>query len=190
MAIAYVNHLGDRSDTIALVEGYAYLENHKEKMFGPFSYSAIWLLQMMGSTFGIKAHLGMLNYGVTFLPLAVLILLTGVAFGVRWRPRPWDMAWLPIYLAAIVVFYGSFLLYFNYGVYLENRDTGLTVAGRYIFPVIAPIYVLSSYYLLRLFTGRRVRLGIWLAALITFIVSDFPFFLSRVTPAWYDWMLR
>jgi hypothetical protein len=189
MAVAYVKHPGDRRDTIGLVEGYAYLENHKKEMFGPYSYTAIWLLQMMGSTFGIKAHLGMLNYGITFLPLAVLILLTGVAFGVRWRPRPWDKAWLPIYLAAIAAFYGCVLVYLNYGVYIENRDPGLTVAGRYIFPVIAPIYVLSSYYLLRLFTGRRVRLGIWLAALLIFIVSDFPFFLSRVTPAWYDWTL-
>jgi len=189
MAVTYVNHPGDRSDTIGLVESYAYLENHKEQMFGPFSYAAIWMLQMMGSTFGIKAHLGMMNYGITFLPLAVLMLLTMVAFGVRWRPRPWETAWLPSYLAAIVAFYGCLLMYLNYGVYLENRDPGLTVAGRYILPIIGTIYVLSSHYLLRLFTGRRVRLGVWLTALLIFIVSDFPFFLSRVTPQWFTWNL-
>ncbi|HEY5512178.1 MAG TPA: hypothetical protein VIK40_00910 [Geomonas sp.] len=189
LAVAYVNHPGDRSDTIALVEGYAYLENHREQMMGPLTYVAIWLLQMIGSTFGIKAHLGMLNYGFSFLPLAVLMLLTGVAFATRWRPRDWDTAWLPTYLAVIGAFYGAFLLYFNYGVYLENRDPGLTVAGRYILPVMGPIYVFSSYYLLLLFKRRNLRLGLFLAAALVFILSDFPFFLSRVTPEWFFWRL-
>jgi hypothetical protein len=191
LAETYISHPGDRNDTIGLVKDYAYLENHKEKMFGPFSYSAIWALQMIGSTFGIKAHLGMLNYSVTFPLFVVLMLLTGIAFCMRWRPRPWTSAWLPACLAAVAACYGFILMYIiNYGAYLSTRDLGVTLAGRYIFPVIGPIYVLSSYYLLRLFTGRNVRLGLWLAVFLIFIVSDFPFFLSRVTPAWYDWTPR
>jgi hypothetical protein len=189
MAEKYIAHPGDRADAIGLVENYANLVQNRVPMMGPLPYMAVWILQMMGTTFGIKAHIGMGNEGVTLIPVTLLILLTGVAFLVRWRP--WGDAWLPTGLAAIALFYGIFLMYkVNYEAYLYFKDIVITVAGRYIFPVIGPIYVLSCYYLLRLFRGRNARVALAIAACLIFIGSDFPFFLSRVTPEWFDWALQ
>jgi hypothetical protein len=65
----------------------------------------------------------------------------------------------------------------------------MTVAGRYMFPVLGPIYVLFSYYLLRLFMGRNVRLGISVVGALIFVAFDFPFFLSNVTSDWFAFPL-
>jgi len=186
---AKIDHPGDRADTINLVGNYAQMQQSGEKPAGFLFYSALWTRNMMESTFGIKAHLGVANSGPSFIPLAILILLAGIAFLVRWRP--WENAWLPSSLAAVVLSYGLFILCkINYPAYLEYNDFVMTVAGRYMFPVLGPIYVLFSYYLLRLFRGRNARLGISAAAVITFIASDFPFFLSSVTPEWFTFPLQ
>src|SRR6185369_3796018 len=147
-----VNHEGDRRDTVSLVENYAEFEKRGEQLLGILPYAAIWMLHMMESTFGIKAHLGMSNHGPGFIPVALFILTAGVAFLVRWRPR--DMEWIPTCMALSALGYAGFLMYaVNYSTYQVYRDLILSVAGRYMFPVLGPIYVLASYYLMRLFKG-------------------------------------
>jgi hypothetical protein len=185
---AQIHHPGDRADTIGLVENYAALQQGGGGTIGPLLYSALWVRNMLEGTFGIKAHLGMANSGLSFIPVAVLILLAGIAFLVRWRP--WDNAWLPSAMALTALSYGGFILYWiNYPAYLEFRDLVMTVAGRYMFPVLGPIYVLFSYYLLRLFMGRNVRLGISVVGALIFVAFDFPFFLSNVTSDWFAFPL-
>lgn len=186
---AKINHPGDRSDTINLVKHYAQMQQDGAKPVGFLFYTALWARNMLESTFGIKAHLGVANSGLSFIPLALLILLAGFAFLVRWRP--WENSWLPSLLAAVALSYGFFILYkVNYPAYLEYNDFVMTVAGRYLFPVLGPIYVLFSYYLLRLFRGRNARFVISVVAVITFIACDFPFFLSNVTPDWFTFSLQ
>jgi hypothetical protein len=79
------------------------------------------------------------------------------------------------------------MYFINYQSYLSSGLPDDAVHGRYVFPVIGPAYLLSSLYLLRLCRGRCARLGIFAAAAIIFIVSDFPQFLYRVTPEWFVW---
>ena len=140
---------------------------------------------MLSTSFGIKAHLGMPNHGLSFIPLAVLILFVIAAFVVRWRP--WDLAWLPTNLLSVAVCYAAIILVgFNYPNYLDKTDIVMTVAGRYIFPIMGPVYVVSCLYLLRLFKGEKMRLGLAVFAALVLIFSDFPFFLAKVTPDWYS----
>jgi hypothetical protein len=56
-----------------------------------------------------------------------------------------------------------------------------------MFPVMGPVYAVSSLYLMRLFKGERARLALAAFAVLVLIGSDFPFFLSSVTPEWFDW---
>jgi hypothetical protein len=56
-----------------------------------------------------------------------------------------------------------------------------------MFPLMGPVYAVSSLYLMRLFKGDRARLALAAFAVLVLIGSDFPFFLSRVTPEWFDW---
>ena len=98
------------------------------------------------------------------------------------------MAWLPTSLLGISACYAAFLIArINYVAYLDSTDIVMSVAGRYIFPVMGPVYVISCLYLLRLFKGERMRLGLAVCAALVLIFSDFPFFLVNVTPEWYAW---
>jgi hypothetical protein len=183
---SHISHPGDRHDTLTLIDNYAYRQQAGFKPIGPLPYTAMWILQMLSTSFGIKAHIGMPNHGLSFIPLTFLLLFVLVAYVVRWRP--WDMAWLPTSLIGISICYAAFLIVrINYAAYLESTDLVMSVAGRYIFPIMGPVYVVSCFYLLRLFKGEKMRVGLAVFAALVLIFSDFPFFLAKVTPEWYAW---
>lgn len=184
---ARISHPVDRANAVYLIENYAEFKKSGFRTYGLLTYIPWWLERMAAGIFGIFAHLVMPNYGWTVVPIAFLAGVTGIAFLVRWRPWKAEER-LSAYLAVIAGFYGVFLLYaVNYREYLGTGLPDEAVHGRYIFPVIGPIYLLSSLYLLRLCKGRLIRLGIFAASAFIFIVSDFPLFLCRVTPEWFVW---
>jgi hypothetical protein len=186
---AQITHQGDRNDAISLIENYAYSQQGGFKPLGPLPYTAMWILQMLSTSFGIKAHIGMPNHGFSFIPLTLLVLSILAACVMRWRP--WDLNWLPTSLIGISACYAAFLLIrINYPNYVDSTDIVLTVAGRYIFPVMGPVYAVSCLYLMRLCKGEKGRLVLAAVAALILITSDFPFFLSNVTPDWYDWRLK
>jgi hypothetical protein len=184
-----ITHPGDRESAIGLVENYANAKQAGFKPMGKLPYTAMWILQMLSTSFGIKAHIGMPNHGFSFIPLTLLVLFVLAAYAVRWRP--WDMEWVPTSLLAVSVGYAAFIITkINYPNYVDSTDIVLTVAGRYIFPIMGPVYVVSCIYLMRLFKGDKSRLTLVAFAAIVLLFSDFPFFLSNVTPEWYDWTLK
>ena len=102
---SHITHPGDRKDTLTLIDNYAYRQQAGFKTIGPLPYTAIWLLQMLSTSFGIKAHIGMPNHGLSFIPIAVLILFVIVVrilvriFGyvlVRIRVRVYVRIWVHI----------------------------------------------------------------------------------------------
>jgi len=184
MAMSVNNSVGDAKTTVYLIDNYDYLVKSGAPIISPVAYIPLWIYTMYGSTFGIFAHLGMPNSVTKTWLFVSLSALAGAAFLYRWRPK--KSGWLPVYLAAITGCYALILMYaVNYATYLEFRATGLTLQGRYLFPVIGPMYVLLSYYLLQLAKGSYVRLGIFTLASLIFIGSDFPYFLSFATPEWF-----
>lgn len=181
-----ISDKGDRDCTIVLIEDYDYLIKSGEPVIGPLEYIPIWVETMCAGVFGVFAHLPMPITETKILLFMGLMGLAVFAFLLRWRPA--KEGWLPAYLAITTIFYAFFFMYaINYRTYLDYRATWLSLQGRYIFPVIVPIYVLSSCYLLRLFSGRSSRLVLCAVLSLFFIVSDFPFFLSSVTRGWFVW---
>lgn len=184
-----ITHPGDRQDAVTMVENYEYLQQAGARPLGPLPYTAMWILQMLSTSFGIKAHIGMPNHGFSFIPLAALVLCVLAAYAARWRP--WDLNWLPTCLVGVSVCYAAFLISkINYQNYIDSKDIVLSVAGRYIFPVMGPVYAVSCLYLMRLLKGEKGRLALAAFAALVLIFSDFPFFLSNATPEWYDWTLK
>jgi hypothetical protein len=176
----------DRASTEYTIESYEELKNSGFKTMGLATYIPRWIETMAAGIFGIFAHLAISNFWPTIAPIAFLGVLTIIAFIIRWRP--WDADGLSTYLAVIAVFYGAFLMYgVNYRDYLDSGAFYTALQGRYIFPVIGPIYVLSGVYLMRLFKGKAARLTVFALAVFILIVCDFPFFLSNITPEWFAW---
>jgi hypothetical protein len=179
-----ISHNGDRRDTINLIKTHTANEERGVPLLGPLEYITPWSLRMMATIFGIFGHLTMFNKWPAILPFVALIILTGLGIIIRWRPRETKL--LPAYLAVIAAFYGIFLMYaVNYRSYLYYENFALALQGRYIFPVIGPIYILSCYYIMQLFRGKYARWGIFVMAVIIFIAYDLPYFLIRATPEWF-----
>ncbi|MBI5441908.1 MAG: hypothetical protein HY900_11935, partial [Deltaproteobacteria bacterium] len=179
-----ISHPGDRRDTMYLLHNYVERRSRGAPLQGPLAYVVPWTLRMAAGIFGIMGHLSLLNLGPTLAPFLGLMGLAALGFAVRWRPR--EDGWLPPGLAVIALFYAAFLMYaVNYRTYLYYESFILALQGRYIFPVLGPLYVLSSWYLLRLFEGRYVRLLVFVAASVVFLGADFPSFLVRATPEWF-----
>jgi len=183
---ARIDHPGDRADAVFMIENYAKFKTGEIRLMGLPEYMALWTERMAAGIFGVFGHLQIANYWPTIAPVALLAVLTLIAFLIKWRP--WDANCFPSYLMVIAGFYAFFLMYrFNYQEYLDNGAPYVSLHGRYIFPVIGPIYILASIYLIRLFKGRAARLATFGLAAFIFIVSDFPLFLARITPEWSYW---
>jgi hypothetical protein len=183
---ARIDHPGDRADAVFMIENYAKFKNGESHLMGLPEYIPLWTERMAAGIFGVFGHLQAANYWPTIAPVAFLAVLTLLAFLIRWRP--WDANRLPSYLTVIAGCYATFLMYrFNYQEYLDNGAPYVALQGRYIFPVIGPIYIVASYYLLQLFKGRAAQLATFGLAAFIFILSDFPLFLARITPQWYNW---
>lgn len=173
----------DRKDTIFLMENYFALKNNMIRMYSPLEYATLWVWYMSGGIFSIPANYHLLTEAPPLWPFAALGVLTGLGTLIRWRPS--DAAWLPTCLMVIVTLYGLFLMWFvNYQKYLYLGEFSSGVQGRYFFPVLGAMYVVSSYYLLRLFRNGRLRLTVAAAACIIFIALDFPFFVANVSADW------
>lgn len=184
-----IKHPGDKSDTFYLLMNYEKLKRNPQLWMGPLQYAKVWLENMVSTIFGIKGHLPMYKDFRYLIPIYLLMGLSLLGFVVRWRPgKP---GWQAPSLAAIICFYAGYLMYkINYNAYLYYGVPGFTLQGRYLFPVLGPIYVLSCHYLMRLFSSGKSRLALALATALLFITYDFPWFLTHATPNWYEWLPR
>jgi hypothetical protein len=184
-----IKHPGDKADTFFLLMNYEKMKRNPQLWMGPFSYVKFWFQNMLGTIFGIKAHLGMFKPPLYMVPVFILTALSTLAFLFRWRPR--ESGWLPLGLVAIAVFYAGFLMCdVNYNNYLNYGEPGLTVYGRYLFLVMSPACVIMCHYLPLLFRSGCLRWSLLLATSLLFISYDFPWFLAHATPEWYDWLPR
>ena len=181
-----ITHEGDRGTVVALIEEYDYQKRNQIEPFSPLEYIPIWIETMCTGVFGIFAHKALPASGTKVLVFLSLIVVSVIGFAREWRPR--EDGWLAGYLALVAGGYGVFLMYFvNYRTYLDFYSTWLSLQGRYIFPVLAPAWILCSIYLLRLVRGRSMRLALFAAAALIFICSDFPYFITHVNSGWFAW---
>lgn len=182
-----IKHPGDKADTFYLLMNYEKLKRNPQLWLSPLNYASFWFQTMTASIFGIRAHLGMYKPTLYLLPVYAIMALAFSGFIIRWRPR--KDGWSPLSLATVVLFYAGFLIYeVNYDTYLNYGEPSLTVYGRYLFIVIAPVYALLCHYLLCLFRSEFARATLVLITALLFISYDFPWFLLHATAEWYTWL--
>lgn len=184
-----ITHPGDKADTFRLLMNWQNLQQNPGLWLSPSAYSWLWFKTMTGTILGIKAHLPMLKSPGYLVPVYLVMLLALAGCVLRWRPTP--SGWASAGMTVIVLFYAGFLMHeINWDAYQNYGEPGITLYGRYLLPVIVPVYVLGSYYLLQLFRDQRVRLALAAAVALLFISYDFPWFLAHATPEWYSWLPR
>jgi len=180
-----IKHPGNKADTFYLLMNYENLKRNPHLWMGLLAYTRVWLETEVATIFGIKGHLIMTKDRPYFIPYYVVMALAFLGFLLRWRPK--KSGWLPLSLAGIICFYAGFILYeINYNAYLYYGAAGLTLQGRYLFPLLGPFFVLMCIYVIELFRPRYIRTGLALSTALLFISYDFPWFLAHATPEWFS----
>jgi hypothetical protein len=175
---------GERADAANMIENLDAVRTHKVELMGRLAYLPFWCLRMTAGGYGILAHLIMPNE-LAIIPFGLLLVLAGIGFAANWRPRREGL--VAACLVAVAFFYALFLMYYvNYDEYVSTASPGAGLQGRYIFPVLGPIYALSSYYLLHLFRKWPLKMALFVAAASFFLAFDFPYFLAHVSTDWFS----
>jgi hypothetical protein len=179
----HIKHLRDREDTVNLLKIAREQKENPAPLMNRFQYFREWLIIMQGTTFGILGHHSLIKYDHWSIIFNIISVVCLLALLLRWRPGQARGRFTDAIL--LVLFYGMILSqYVCYSNYLGSGVLDLSLQGRYIFPVIIPIFACSAYYL----TVHWPRPFQYYAATILgliFIAGDFPFFLHSATPIWF-----
>lgn len=109
----------------------------------PIRYSLVdWVWNMLMRTFGIIGH-------QTYFPLRLISfyhLLFYWVFILAWINllRWQQLSYITLSMLGIIIFYALVLLFTNYQSELTYNFQQIALQGRYIFPVIGPIYILLT----------------------------------------------
>jgi hypothetical protein len=184
MALKYIKHMGDRQGAFVLLEQAA-----RDKVWGEkpridrFSYAFVWTDLMLGKFLGIMGHKSMEKRGVDLVPYFLVLIMAGVLL-VR-RIKASDLRGTGVYLFFIATAYTLMLMQLvNYKIYFNYGLIVFALQGRYIFPVIVPVYTLAAYYLTDS-VSKRWQWVIFAIVTVIFVYGEFPWFLQNVSPDWF-----
>ncbi|NLZ24526.1 glycosyltransferase family 39 protein [Candidatus Dojkabacteria bacterium] len=147
----------------------------------PYWYIPHWVYLMINTTYAICGHKAVkLSYS-QFIRFFMIIILGLIMF-----VRKYDVK-NPKYnfLVILSLFYTfTLMFYVNYQSYLWRGVIGVALQGRYIFPVIVPIYICVIEGLL-LFKNKYMRVTIFGVILFVFLYGNIPFFVRNLTADWF-----
>jgi hypothetical protein len=160
------------------------LWNDREVIPNPFSYLFnFWLLQMLGSIWGIISH----NSYVPWLSISLhgLLILWAAICVIRY----WKLGdRVPTVLLLVLLSYIGFVLLMNYWSELHFDFRHFGVQGRYLSPVLGILITLMINYFLRIpsLFLRRMTLSL---ALIVYFAGGIGLFIFRYSQVFSYWKI-
>ena len=116
-------------------------ENSDIGRMSPIIYSVQWVKIMTPQIFGFTGHEKVWPEPVEIAPIAIAVIVAGACFVFTLK----KVDGFGLSMLGVAVFYLLVLVYYqNYRGYLQVGNIFLAVQGRYIFPVILPIYLLVA----------------------------------------------
>ena len=111
-----------------------------------------------------------------------LLLFAASVFAKRAVSRTGAGLYTPAYIG---IAYAAVLLWIvNYPVYVRSGELDLGLQGRYVFPVMAPLWCLAAHCYLTGFAPRIRPLAFALAGVL-FLYGDLPWLLRVAPPGWF-----
>ncbi|MFP6605991.1 MAG: hypothetical protein VCC67_00670 [Myxococcota bacterium] len=172
-----IRHLGDRRDTIILLKA---AQRPASSVSGRIQYVGQWSWRILKSSVGYLGHRRVEKSDDAIYAYTAVFLLAALLLAWRWRPGA--SHGVPADAAFLAAGYALILMWFvNYPNYQASRFIELGLQGRYIFPVLVPIYGLVAYGIGEL-APEKARP--WLVAGVAafYLYGDFPWFLQQIDP--------
>jgi len=174
---------GDRASAWGrLAEAAGEKQRGAAPRMGRWRYAIEWVEVVVSRSYSVAAHLSLFKYDRDFYPYYALFVLAGILWGVRRRDllTP-GMGGIMV----VAIFYVLFLMQVvSYTTYRGSGASGLALTGRYLFPVLVPVYLLTAQ-------GLLAKTPRWWQALagggvaIFFVLAEFPWFVRNAGPEWY-----
>lgn len=164
----------------------SYSEIHKkapprEERIKPYWYIPHWVYLMTDRIYGILGHKSMSLSYAQFMRYFFVGVMGLLLFIRKYNSENSKQN----FLFVISLFYSLILMFYvNYQGYLSHGILHAAVQGRYLFPVIVPIYILAAYGLLS-FKNRYIRMVIFGIVLAIFLYGNVPFFIKNFTKDWF-----
>ncbi len=132
---------------------------------------------MQQSTYGVFGHVMLRRNSEGLLLYTTIFALTAFSIAVRIRQR--KVSAIDLALIGIPLLYVFILMQIvNYPTYLRFHEFHIAVAGRYLFPLVLPIYAIIAKYVMSV-SNRRFQLGIATTLAIIFLYGDFIFVMTE-----------
>lgn len=147
----------------------------------PIRYAGVWIWEMTKRTVGIMGDQNLYQNDVV-VALFVSILAISIFLSIKnWGKYTKEER----YITGITLFYLLVLMIFqNYDMYLKRGYPILALQGRYMFPVISSLYVLTVISWINI-QNRMVRNIFICTVLVLAILLCIPFFILNVDPNWF-----
>lgn len=147
-----------------------------------------WIYYQIESLYGVLAHTSMILPHRGVLCFYGIFIISIILFIRNFDFKSSEQK----FLSFLIVSYLAILFFFvNYPTYKEQGILHSGVQGRYLFPILVPIYVLMASNLSHI-KKRYFKIGLFLLFSSIFIYWNIPFFLSNVTNEWFlteSWVL-
>jgi len=175
-----VPHPGDRVATLQLLDA---ARRPASSRAGPFFYAYEWSRSMLQTGIGYLGHRQAARRMSSLYPYAALFAIAALFFA---RALARGRAARTMIDASILSLgYASILLWLvHYPGYLRTGHFMLALQGRYLFPVILPIYGLLVHHL---FEPCPAPARPWLVVGVggLFVAGDLPWLLANVGAEWF-----
>ncbi|MDD5759712.1 MAG: glycosyltransferase family 39 protein [Desulfobulbaceae bacterium] len=174
---------GDRASAWNLLIQAANSGKEEPKQLkGRLAYTWEWVQVVVARTYSVAAHLSLYKYASDYYSYYALFALAIGMWTLRLRTL------LTPYMGGIVfsaLFYTTILMQVvNYTIYRSSGFSGVALTGRYMFPVLIPLYIVTAHALFYKLP-RWWQLTAGLAIAILFIGGEFPWFVRMAGPEWY-----
>ena len=180
-----IQHIGDRRHTLWLLEREQQRQRglDPQQRIAPFGYALVWGDLMLRRTLGYTGHQRAMKSDAQLLPYVAFL---GLALGVyAFRALRGRGPWLD-WAGGLGVAYALVLLCFvNYPAYQRFGEIDVGVQGRYLFPVMAPLWSLAACHLAHALP-RRWRAPLLAGVALWFVWGDLPWLLLNAPATWFS----
>jgi hypothetical protein len=175
-----IHHRGDRSDTLFLLKASRLPESSR---VGRIEYASKWSRHMLAGAVSYLGHRRVTKSGAALYAYFGIFAIAGILMIRKlWLGQAGGTPADSLFLAAG---YAFVLMWFvNHPSYMTSRVIELGAQGRYLFPVLLPVYGVLSYSLIESLPARA-RPFMAGAVGLFYLYGDFPWFLGQIDERWF-----
>lgn len=170
-----------RNPTFTRDEGLVQNKPNVE-ILDPYHYLDPWQELMLRRTVGIFGHQSLYKPERLLIAYEILLIVAFLSLARNINRNKKEI----LIILSIFIFYTLVLVYYqNYSSYKNIGLIHVALQGRYLFPVLSPLVILFSYFILKITKNNLLKVVLFIITSAVFILGDYLYFKRNVPDTWY-----